>query len=132
MGRERGDDLLDQSVERGSVRDKIDVVSGNFERRGDGGMRGPIFIKPVQILKIAGIDRLLIGASAVLNAFHERGHRGLQIDNERGRRQERDECFIEVAIGLLVALAHVAAFVQVAGKNFRVFIHTAVLNNAAG
>jgi hypothetical protein len=72
-------------------------------------------------------DDLQMGV--VADAFHQRRHRGLEIDQQIRRRQGFDDQVVQLAVGPIVSQAEHLHIVQGTGEDVSILINAAILNH---
>ena len=89
----------------------------------------PVLIALVQALQVVQTHRLLILAAAFLDLLHQVGDRRADVDHQVGHLDQRHHQLKQVLVVVEVAVAHVALTMQVGGKDARVLIDGAVLDD---
>ena len=127
-----GFDLGDDQSQVSIVGDVIQVIGRDGEDGAEGEVVDPAFVEVVEVLQVVGSDGAFVVAPAVVDAVEEGIYRGAQINNKVGRGQELNGGFVQVTIGLIIAVGHVALLVEIVGKDLGILVHTAVLNHRIG
>ncbi len=111
------------------ILDEIEVVGGYGQDGAQVEGGDPLIVEGVELGEIVGGDVALEVAATQADTAEESANRGLEVDDEVGRREEEGERGIEVPIGGPVALVDIASCVEVAGEYFSIFVNGAVLQD---
>jgi hypothetical protein len=72
----------------------------------------PLGVEGVEPLQIICRDARLYASPSLANAFHQRRHRGLEIDEQIRRRQGFDDQIVKLTVGPIVSQAEHLHIVQ--------------------
>ena len=114
------------------VRHVIEIVGGDSQHRAEREVIDPFLVQIVEALQIVGCDGAFVVAPAAGDAVQQGGDGSPKIDDQVWGRQEAHHGFVQLAVGLVIALFDVPLHKQVPGEDLRILIQTAVLHHRVG
>src|SRR5690606_23383553 len=88
----------------------------------------PAFVVFVQVFQVVQPHGVFVFTSPFLNLPNQFRDIGSEVNQQVGCLNKVDHRVENVQVALVIAVADMAAFVQVGGKNVGIFIYGAVLN----
>lgn len=116
----------------GGVAGKIQFIRGHCQDRTQAKRCAPFVIEPVDAGHVLQWDGALVVPRPLLNASGQGIQGRLQVDDQVGRGQKSRKSRVEVTVGYVVPLLHLAHLVEIAGENLRSFVERAILHGRGG